>query len=441
MTRRTVLEWQSLAYGQADHQVPEHAADRLLAVARASPQGGQDGGRILSLGRHALTARQVVGVLAAEGITLEILPKIEVAGGDGTQNHGVIRQRLVHMLGVALDIDVASGAMTELNWQHETILEILIGLFAKKLADEVRKGVPRRYLTHEDDLTSLRGQLNVVRQFTSLISRPDRLACRYDDLSRNILLNQLMKAAVDRLIRVSRSAANQRRLQELAFSYADIGPLPPGPFAWDSLVLDRTNNRWRDLVELARLLLANRFQTTSAGVGRGFSLTFDMSRLFEAYVARQLKRALASTDLTVHAQGGRLHVLEDAEIGEQRFMTKPDILIKRGPKVEMIIDTKWKRVTRRVDDPKQGVSQSDVYQMIAYGQLYRCERLMLLYPHNVDAGEFGLLSRHSVVGTTKELLTASLDLSRDSAMQLTALCDVGSWRVEQVAGAPPRSIR
>lgn len=422
MIRRTVLEWGSLPYGPGDDAIPEDAADRLMAVARTSPLGGKDGGRILTHGRRALTARQIVGVLAADGVVLEILPKIDVPGLDGLAAHGQIRQRLVHMLAVALDLDIAAGAMTELSWQKETLLEILIGLFTRKLADEVRKGMPRRYLAHEDDLTALRGRLDVTRQFTTLVARPDRLACRYDDLSPDVPLNRIMKATVDRLIRVSMSAENQRRLRELAFFYADIRSVPPGELAWDSLILDRTNSRWRELVELARLLLGERFQTTSTGSARGFSLTFDMSRLFEAYVARQLKRVLAGTKLTVHPQGGRLYCLEEPGTGVGRFMTRPDILIKRAGALELIIDTKWKRVSRSVDDPKRGVSQSDVYQMIAYGQLYSCSDLLLLYPHHSDVGSnAGQLATHRVTGTTQSLRTATVALNEVDRNALVSL--------------------
>lgn len=422
MIRRTILEWGSLPYGEGDEAIPEGAADRLMAVARASPLGGKDGGRILTHGRRALGARQVVGVLAADGVALEILPKIDVPGTDGAAAYGQIRQRLVHMLAVALDLDIAAGAMTELSWQKDTLLEILVGLFARKLADEVRKGMPRRYLAHEDDLTSVRGRLDITRQFTALIARPDRLACRYDDLSPDIVLNQIMKAAVERLIRVSTSAENQRRLRELAFFYADIASVPPNALAWDSLILDRTNSRWRELVELARLLLGDRFQTTSSGATRGFSLTFDMSRLFETYVARRLKKALAGTDLTVHPQGGRLYCLEEAEAGTGRFMTKPDILVKRRGVVELIIDTKWKRVARQIDDAKRGVSQSDIYQMIAYAQLYDCADLVLLYPHHAELGSaVGVFATHRITGTARLLRGATVGLYGDCKAELHAL--------------------
>jgi 5-methylcytosine-specific restriction enzyme subunit McrC len=46
------------------------------------------------------------------------------------------------------------------------VLELLIRLFCGRLTDAVRQGMPRRYLEHEDDLPSLRGRLDVTRQFS-----------------------------------------------------------------------------------------------------------------------------------------------------------------------------------------------------------------------------------------------------------------------------------
>ena len=122
------------------------------------------------------------------------------------------------MLAVALDLDVAVGAEAELGWQRQDLLEILIGLFSRKLMDAMRRGMPRRYMGCEEDLPALRGRLDVTRQFTTLAANPRRLACRYDALSSDIALNQIMKAAVVRRSRIARTTANRRRLSELAFA-------------------------------------------------------------------------------------------------------------------------------------------------------------------------------------------------------------------------------
>ena len=411
MIRRTILEWETIRYGEAADEIPMAAADRIAAVAAASPLAGRGGGGVLEHGRKGLRARGVVGVIATQGCALEILPKIDVAGGSDTETTGNIRQRLVHMLAVVLDLKIDAGQVTALDWQRETLLEILIRLFSEKLVDAVRQGMPRRYVEHADDLPTLRGRLNVTRQFTALAVEPSRLACRFDALTPDIALNRIMKAAVTRLSRIARTTDNQRRLRELAFAYADIADVPVSALRWDEVTLDRTNARWRELLSLARLLLGERFQTTSAGGSDGFSVLFEMNTLFEEYVARMLKRALADTDLRVVSQGGRLYCLETDD-RRGLFQTRPDILVKRGDEVVQVIDTKWKRIAARIDDPKQGVSQADVYQMMAYSRLYRCGRLTLLYPHHRALSEDpGIHTAHRITDDEGRLETATIDLA------------------------------
>lgn len=413
MIRRTILEWETIRYGDATDEMPMPAADRIAAVAASSPLAGRGGGGVLEHGRNGLRARGVVGVIATQGCALEILPKIDVAGGSDAETTGNIRQRLVHMLAVALDLKIDAGQVTALDWQRETLLEILIRLFSEKLVDAVRQGMPRRYVEHADDLSMLRGRLNVTRQFTTLAVEPSRLACRFDALTPDIALNRIMKAAVTRLSRIAGTTDNQRRLRELAFAYADIADVSVAALRWDGVTLDRTNARWRELLNLARLLLGDRFQTTSAGGSDGFSLLFEMNTLFEEYVARMLRRALADTDLRVVSQGGRLYCLEN-DNRRGLFQTRPDILIKRGDAVVQIIDTKWKRISARIDDPKQGVSQADVYQMMAYGRLYACDQLMLLYPHHPGlSGREGMQEMHRITGSASFLSTSTIDVAID----------------------------
>ena len=68
------------------------------------------------------------------------------------------------MLAVALDLKIDTGQVTALDWQRETLLEILIRLFSEKLVDAVRQGMPRRYAEHADDLPLLRGRLDDPKQ-------------------------------------------------------------------------------------------------------------------------------------------------------------------------------------------------------------------------------------------------------------------------------------
>lgn len=417
MIHYTLREWESLPYGEEDGAILAENADRLAAIAAASTLAGRGGGGVLEHGRRALRARGVVGVVATRDLELEILPKIE------GETHEV-RRHLVHMLAVALELPIADGELAGLATQTETLLELLIGLFSRRLTEVVRRGLPRRYLTETDDLPTLRGRLDATRQFTVLAASPQKLACRFDALSHDIALNQIMKAAVTRLLHVTRTEKNQRLLRELALSFADVTEVPIRFLPWDAVIIDRTNAPWKVLRNLAELLLGNRFQTTSLGESAGFSLLFEMSALFEAYIARCLARALRGSGRHVVAQGGRRFALEHD--GRELFQTRPDILVKNLDRIERVIDTKWKRITPSAEDRKGGVKETDVYQMMAYGQIYGCSSLTLLYPHHGDLEnpEFDRVHRVRGLHPGHQLSFATIDVrpGKDVERRLLALC-------------------
>lgn len=432
MIRRTIREWERIDHGADDDTIPEPVADRLAAVARTSDFAGRGGEGVLEHGRKGLRARGIVGVIATPDAQLEILPKIEGIGEKGVDNQ-TLRRRLVHMLAVAHDLRIDVGAMTGLAWQRDTVLEILIRLFCTRLAEAVRQGMPRQYIAQEDDLPALRGGLDVTRQFTRHAVSPQVLACRFDELSPDVALNQVMRAAVRKLSRLARAPDNQRALREMSFVYADISEVPPAALRWDQIILDRTSTRWRDLLSLARLFLTDMHQDTRGGASDGHALLFEMNVLFEQYVERMLRRALAGTDLRVAAQGGHKNCLFEGDTG--RFRTKPDLLVRCGGETVFVIDTKWKRITARIDDPKQGVSQADVYQLMAYSSLYHCRSVALLYPHHGDLPSQPIWQPYSIAAprSTDTLLVATLDLAGTSARQTEDLKNMVGLAVRNLA--------
>lgn len=331
-----------------------------------------------------LKARHTVGILSIPGRTVEILPKID---GDDR----AVRGALIHMLAVAHDISIAAGELSALDTQRRDLLELLARLFVDRLLAAVRRGLPRRYIAHEDDLPVLRGRLNVTRQVTHLAVRPDRLACRYDELSEDTPLNRVLKAAVTRLARLVRAPANIRSLAELAARFGAVSD-SPHPLR-EAVRLDRTNTAFHDLHRMARLFLDDEWQSTTSGVANGFALLFLMHALFEKFVARCLKQALAPG--AVRLPPGVCYALSDAQ-GEF-FGTRPDIVAKtsKGP---VILDTKWKKLERgKDDDRKLGIAPGDIYQMLAYARAWRATRLILLYPWQKETAAPPGILRHWTV--------------------------------------------
>ena len=90
------------------------------------------------------------------------------------------------------------------------------------------------------------------------------------------------------------------------------------------------------------------------------------------------------------------------------FNLQPDIVIETqaGP---IVLDTKWKELNHE-DGRKLGVTQTDVYQILMYGQAYNAERLVLLYPWRSGL-EKGINRRWQVVvSANRRLDIATVDV-------------------------------
>ena len=111
-----------------------------------------------------------------------------------------------------------------------------------------------------------------------------------------------------------------------------------------------------------------------------------MNVLFEGFIGKSLRRALASCrTATVRLQDRRHHAVIDEDGRTGRFNLRPDAVIETPPKRPIVLDTKWKRLESGKET--LGVEESDVYQMLAYGRAYGAARLVLLYPWDREMGE------------------------------------------------------
>ena len=74
-----------------------------------------------------------------------------------------------------------------------------------------------------------------------------------------------------------------------------------------------------------------------------------------------------------------------------------------------VADTKWKALDAKAKD--LGVSEADIYQLLAYAHRYGVDRAILLYPHHTALGLPGLKREYDIQGTLRVSIV-TLDLAR-----------------------------
>lgn len=334
-SRRYALpEWSSLPIG--DDGISEGQAEQLhLAAIKAARRLGVAENGVLARGFRKLETKQVCGIIAVPGLTLEILPKL-------ADEDGALRATLVRMIAVAFDIPLSEGQIAQMGAQENDLLDVFINLFVTRLSQQVQTGLPRLYVTEDDVLPKLRGTLDVRQQILYRPVDPSRLHCRFDEFSENTPLNRLFKTCLSRIHSFVRSEPLRRRVSSMTERFADI-PASREPLG-ERIVWNRMNERFRQSQVLARMLLEAEWQNTTSGQGSGISLLFPMNLLFERYVAKWLQRVLPAGSVSVQR---RQHTL----LQHGAYPLIPDIVIDT-PGGPLIIDTKWKDLGKRSAPPQ-----------------------------------------------------------------------------------------
>lgn len=330
-------------------------------------------------GRAALQLTSHAGIVqAADGTRIEVLPKVGKAIADGDAQ---VRCLLVAMLHCLPGFRHVRVGRAEQLARRMPLPEVFIAEFLDGVQRIVKRGLRCDYRQREDHLPALRGKLLVGEQLRRNSLRPDRFFTVHDEFSSDRAENRLLHAALRRVLAQSSSRGNQRLARELAFVFADVPPssVPATDFA--QVRRDRGMAHYGDALAWARLILEGCSPSPSGGAHDAPSLLFPMAALFEAYVARHLPAQLP-LPLRLSAQVRSEHLVTHAQAPLIRL--QPDLVLKQGQAVHMVLDTKWKLLDTRVGSAARnhGLAETDFYQLHAYGHAYLrgVGELALVYP-------------------------------------------------------------
>ncbi|SNR46915.1 5-methylcytosine-specific restriction enzyme subunit McrC [Haloechinothrix alba] len=319
-----------------------------------------------------------VGVACIDDIEVWVHPKIRI-------------DRLLFLLGYLV---------TPRGWRPDTAglstVEDLVPALAQSLWRQAERALARGllqgYREYEDTSHVLRGRLREADQLRKHHGLPMPLEVRYDEFTTDIPENQILRASIDRMLRVPRVDADSRkRLRGLRQRLSDVSPLIPGrPLpGW---VPSRLNTRYQLVLAVAELVWRGTSVEHQQGSARVNGFMVNMAQVFEDFVTVGL-----SEEIT--ARGGRPRSPATCSLDTAgRVTTQPDLVWYERAEPVAVVDAKYK--VERV-----GGFHDNLYQMLAY-----CTALNLPRGHLVYAKGNTEQDRYVVRNAGIEILCHTLDL-------------------------------
>ncbi|CAM4409679.1 ATP-dependent helicase [Bacillus manliponensis] len=321
--------------------------------------------QVLDLRYKRLRFINYVGVIQCSGVRYEIVPKITLSPVDD-------RKSLLEMLAITGFLPVSFYNQVQNGKEKGDLLTAFVAAFLERLLYELQRGLYKTYERNEGNLYVMRGKLEFSKHIRENAFHQTRAYCAFDEHTENNSLNQLLKCALCIVKAYTKTHALKLYL-ERCLGYLDrVDSVHCSRLNLQNVTLNRQNERFRDVVLFAKLIVERAAIYSKGSDASSFSFLFKMNMLFEQYIEVALREAVGHKE--VMSQHAEKRLLRNKKSNQQNILLKPDFVIDN----KVIVDTKWKSATV---NEKSRYQQSDIYQMYAYVTAYKeAERCLLLYP-------------------------------------------------------------
>lgn len=363
-----------------------------------------------------ISVNNYVGLIQIQnGYQVQILPKIDLGTKDDFGNRETKRVFL-RMLRSMKDFPSKVFNEAHLKMDRMNLYEIFINMYLQEVRVLVKHGLKSAYLQKSDNLKFFKGKLVVNEQIKKNAAHGERFYVQYDEYHVNRSENRLVKATLLKLQGISTSAENQKEIRQLLGHFELVQPSIHYEKDFSKMTLDRNTKDYEILMSWSKVFLMNKSFTTFSGRTNARALLFPMERMFESYVAQQLRKCLQDLDWDISTQDKGYYLFDQP----RQFALRPDIVITKEDGTKVILDTKWKSL---IDRPQRnyGISQADMYQMYAYAKKYNTAEIWLLYPVNLEMRDHEEISFSSRDGVRVRLYFVDLAQIEDSLKGLKAL--------------------
>ena len=365
-----------------------------------------------------ISVNNYVGLIQMHnGYQIQVLPKIDFVDDADSKNEETKRVFL-RMLRSMKDFPSKVFNEANLKMDRMTLYEIFINMYLQEVRTLVKHGIKSAYIAREDNLNFYKGKLVVNEHIKRNAAHGERFYVCYDEYLVDRAENRLVKATLLKLQGITNSAQNQKEIRQLLTSFEMVRPSVNHQKEFSKVVINRNTKDYDMLMRWSRVFLLNKSFTTFSGGTNARALLFPMEKVFESYVAQQLKKALAELGWEVSTQDKGYYLFDSP----RQFALRPDIVITREDGSIIILDTKWKSL---VDKPRinYGISQADMYQMYAYSKKYNTPEIWLLYPVNSEMRNHQDISFDSDDGVNVRLFFVDVAKIENSMQSLKMLLE------------------
>ncbi len=280
-----------------------------------------------------------------------------------TKDRRIYIKNIFYMLAYAFD-SLGKPEYEDLEKENfENAQDLFAWILSVWIGQLRKKGFHREYVRRQEDLTTIRGKIDMPGSIRNKIARKQTLSCRFDELSENNILNQILKTTSMLLIRHGEvSNAHKDSLKTEMHYFTDVDVLEPSLIQWPTR-FQRNTEIYRLPIGVCKMVLQDMLLTTEKGDYRLMKEPSDlrMCRLYEKFILNYY----AKHHSCLKPKSKQLTWALDADSENVPPTMQTDVYLEKGEDI-LIIDAKYYNSNTQVNHDKHSVHSGNLYQILTY---------------------------------------------------------------------------
>ncbi len=290
----------------------------------------------------------------------------------------------------------------------DNIYNLLSFILICEVSKIIKSGFIKGYIDRAESLSLIRGKIDLDNTLKKQTLIKKQIVCVYDDFSRNIMMNQIIKFTMEiLLICPELNKRYKEQFKILLRNFIDIEKTGLSNICWNRLIYNRNNKKYRLVMNVCELV--NTGLIVQEEKGRSKFATFirdkTMAKLYEKFILNFYKYELKDIKTTSPLINWQLDETPEDDLLP---VMKTDIELE-GMGKKLIIDTKYytNALSKSNFSETRTLISGNLYQIFTYVKNveYAGEVSgMLLYP-TVD---YDLNQKYKITGNDIYVKTINL---------------------------------
>ncbi|RHK48972.1 5-methylcytosine-specific restriction endonuclease system specificity protein McrC [Lachnospira eligens] len=271
-------------------------------------------------------------------------------------------QNIYYMLSYSFSVLNEQGYKSIATEKFDNIAELMAAILVKGIATQLKRGLQKEYIGRTEELSLLRGKIDVSESVKTQTMLKSQMVCSYDEFSVNGLMNRILKSTVYLLLKSDISAKRKKELKKLMVFFADVELIDLNIVNWN-IQYNRTNQTYQMMISICYLVVKGLLQTNSYGNTKLMDFIDEqrMCYLYEKFILQYYKKEFPQLSVNASRISWQLDNGEDTLLP----IMQSDISLQKD-NIVLIIDAKYYSHTTQVKYDKHSLHSNNLYQIFTY---------------------------------------------------------------------------